>query len=166
MKNRANWFVILIALVAVVLSATGCASTPPPEPIPLPVSAAADSALRVPCEAAIRSAAAAGRRVYREKEVNSPVALIWENRGPTYPGESGTIEVELVVDSAGHADMATVRPLRPAPRALFATVREFYPTARFKPARVGGIPVTQCAQQKFVFDSRTSLGGPLLVSPR
>jgi hypothetical protein len=166
MKTRAKWFVVLLALVAVVLLATECGSAPPPEPVPLPVSVSADSALRVPCEAAIRSAATVGRRVYREKEVNSPVALIMDNRGPTHPGESGTIEVELVVDSAGRADMATVRPLRPASNALLAAVREFYPTAKFKPGRVAGIPVAVCAQQKFVFASHKDWGRPDPASRR
>jgi len=166
MKTRAKWFLMLLALVAVVLLATECGSAPPPGPVPVPVSAAADSALRVPCEAAIRNAAMVGRRLYREEELSSAVVLIRENQGPTYPGESVTIEVEFVVDSAGRVDMATVRPLRPASKALLAAVREFYPTAKFKPGRVGGIPVAVCAQQKIEVADHESRGRRYPASAR
>ena len=123
---------------------TGCASGPTPEPVPLPVSAEADSTLRVPCQAAIRRAAAAGQRVYLEKEVEAPAELIWEGRGPKYTGEVGTIHVEFVVDSTGRVDMTTLRPLTQASSTLFRSVRVFMSTAKFAPALIGGSPVSQC----------------------
>jgi hypothetical protein len=129
---------------------TGCASGPPPEPTPLPVSGEADSTLRVPCEAAIRKAAAGGQRVYRETEVAPAAELIWEGRGPKYPGEIGTVHVEFVVDSTGRVDMATLRPLTPASPALFRSVRVFMATAKFAPALIGERPVSQCRK----FDSQ------------
>jgi hypothetical protein len=128
----------------------GCASVPPPEPTPLPVSAEADSTLRVPCEAAIREAAASGQRVYRENEVEPAAELIWEGRGPKYPGEIGTVHVEFVVDSTGRVDMATLRPLTPASPTLFRSVRVFMATAKFAPALIGERPVSQCRK----FDSQ------------
>jgi hypothetical protein len=140
-------------LTAVVfwIATAACASNSPPKPIPLAVSAEADSALRVPCEATIRGAATLGRRVYREKEADTAASLIFENRGPKYPGESGTVETEFVVDSAGRADMATLRPLLPASAVLFASIRDFLPSAKFKPARIHGLPVNQCVNERFEF---------------
>jgi hypothetical protein len=154
MTKRANRLTVSVVLTTclVEFAVTGCASTPPTvEPIPLAVSAEADSALREPCAATIRGAALAGRRVYREKEVDSAANLIFENRGPKYPGVSGELRVEYVVDSSGHADMTTLRPVVPADQALFVSARNFLPSASFKPARLSGHPVAQCVLQSFQF---------------
>lgn len=153
MTNRANRAGITIAPLAALswVVITACASGPAPEPTPLPVSAEADSALRVPCEAAVRKSAVGGQRVYRDKEVDSPTDLIWEGRGPKYPGETGSVRVEFVVDSSGRVDMATLRPLAPASSALFGSVRTFMATARFEPAGIAGLPVAQCRTYDALF---------------
>ena len=153
MRERANRLAVSIAMTTAVLcvAAMGCASAAPAKPIPLAVSAEADSALREPCAATIRGAELAGRRVYREKEVDSAADLIFENRGPKYPGVSGDVRVEYVVDSSGHADMATLRPVVPVNPDLFVSVRNYLPSAKLKPARLGGHPVAQCVIQSFQF---------------
>jgi len=160
--KRANRLGISIAPLAAPLwfAITGCASGPPPEPTPLPVSAEADSTLRVPCEAAIRKAAAGGQRVYRENEVEPAAELIWEGRGPKYPGEIGTLQVEFVVDSTGRVDMTTLRPLTPASPNLFRSVRVFMATARFAPALIGERPVSQCRKFESQFVAPSVIRGP------
>jgi hypothetical protein len=165
--KRATCFAMFAAPTAALLwlAAPGCASSPPlpPEPIPPPISAELDSGLRMPCEGTIRHAAATGERVYREKEVDSAADMIWEKRGPKSPhGATGTVKIEFVVDSAGRADMRTLRPLLPAYPDLFVSVRTFLPSAKYKPARVGGHPVAQCVNQTFVFEFR----GPINADNR
>jgi len=136
-------------------TAGGCAGAPAAAPLPMPVSAEADSALRVPCEATIRRAATSGRRVYREAEVVKPAELVFENRGPRHPepGGGATIKVEFVIDSVGRADMATFRPLRPAPTDYLRSVWEFVQSSKFTPARIGTRAVAQCGLQSFDFRS-------------
>ena len=162
MTKRANRLGISTTPLAALLwiAAAGCASGPPPEPTPLPVSAESDPTLRVPCEAALRKAAAGGQRVYLEKDVESPAELIWKGRGPRYSGEVGTIHVELVVDSTGRVDMTTLRPLTPASPVLFGSVRTFMATATFAPALIGGRAVSLCRTFESQFVAPSVIRGP------
>jgi hypothetical protein len=126
-------------------------------PLPAPLSAEPDSAFRIPCELAVRRAAAAGRHIYRESEVSDHVELVLVNhRGPAYPNEKteaipATIPIEVVVDSTGIADLSTFRPVEASPPEFLVSVRAFLSTAAFEPARVAGHPVAQCTKQTFQF---------------
>jgi len=64
-----------------------------------------------------------------------------------------TIKVEFVIDSVGRADMATFRPLRPAPTDYLRSVWEFVQSSKFTPARIGTRAVAQCGLQSFDFRS-------------
>jgi hypothetical protein len=128
----------------------------------MPVSAETDSLSRIPCEATISHEAIAGRRVYRESEVDQKPELIFENRGPKFPNkpQPGTdVLVEFVVDSAGRADMTRFRPLYPVAADFLASVMDFLPSAKFKAGRLAGRPVAVCAKQTFQFRMAT---GPTL----
>ena len=129
----------------------------PVPPLPAPLSAEVDSASRIPCNLIIESAAAAGKRVYRKSEVDSSAELVLVNhRGPEYPNERteavpATVTVQLVIDSSGVADLSTFRPVETGLPEFVFSVREFLRTATYKPARVGGHHVAECALQTFQF---------------
>jgi len=125
-----------------------------PRILPIPVSAETDSLSRTPCEATISHEAVAGRRVYRESEVDQKPELIFENRGPKFPNkpQPGTdVRVEFVVDSVGRADMRTFRPLYPVAADFLESVMDFLPTAKFKIGLLTGRAVAVCATQTFQF---------------
>jgi hypothetical protein len=133
--------------------AVACAPSVP-RILPNPVSAETDSLARTPCEATIRDEAVAGRRVYRESEVDQKPELIFEHRGPKFPNEPqpGTdVRVEFVVDPSGRADMSTFRPLYPVPADFLESVMDFMPTAKFKVGLLAGRAVAVCALQTFQF---------------
>jgi len=152
-----------VAVLFAMASATAgsCASVPPRERLPPSASADPSPTSYVPCDAAIRRAAVAGLRVFRETEVGEPAALIFENRGPKYPpsfemtGTAASVETEFVVDSTGRADMTTFGLLQPVPASFVESVRDFLLTARFTLARVGGHPVAMCVKQRFEFRTRS-----------
>lgn len=149
--DRERWLVIFAAAIA--------CSHPrvPVPPVPAPLSAEVDSASRIPCSLIVHRAATAGKRVYRESEVDSSAELVLVNhRGPEYPNERteaipATVTVRLVIDSSGVADLSTFRPVETAPPDFVLSVREFLRTATYKPARVGGHHVAECALQTFQF---------------
>jgi len=103
----------------------------------------------------IRRAAATGRRIYRFSEVTTPADLILEHQGPKYPdpetGQSATVQAEFLVDSLGRPDVTTFRPLRPVPANFLQSVLNYLPQSKYKPARIAGHPVAQCALQSFEF---------------
>lgn len=132
---------------------TACSHAPIPG-LASPISAEPDSALRVACEVTISREAAAGRRVYRESEVEQKADMILENRWPHFPNPPQpptTVEVEFVIDSSGRADMETLRPVLPAPADFFQSVADYLSKAKFHAARVAGHPVRMCVRQTFQF---------------
>ena len=131
----------------------------------MPIQPAARSAAQAACDKVINRAASSGQRVFRESEVATPAELIFENRGPRYPGtrepasggaaptppEAATVRSVFVVDSTGHADVTTFQSIEPVPDKFLRSVQAYLPTARFKPARIAEGAVAQCVVQSFVF---------------
>lgn len=78
-------------------------------------------------------------------------------------GVSGGVLLQFIVDTAGRADLSTVKDLWPPSRPrLTGQKRQYYesfrraivralPDARFKPARIGGCRVRQLVQMPFGF---------------
>jgi hypothetical protein len=94
----------------------------------------------------MRGAASAGQKIYGAKEVDTSANLIWTGRGPKHPGADGDISVQIVVDSSGVPDLATVRPVTPSSPALYASVVRFLSSAKYKPARIGAHAVIECLE--------------------
>lgn len=130
-----------------------------------PVTAQDSLASRVGCDSIVGHAAQAGQHVYRESEVQGPAELIFEGRGPKYPDgwepanarsdhdtrEGATVRTVFVVDSTGHADTTTFRPISTAPDKFLKSVKTYLATARYKPAHVAAGAAAQCVNQLFVF---------------
>lgn len=96
---------------------------------------------------------------YRRHEVDQPAASIPGQPGPRYPEAllrgrvEGRVRVRFVVGTDGRADGV--------PEILFATrpefaesVRAWLAKARYRPASISGIPVSQLVEQEFVFELR------------
>ena len=147
----------IVFLVAALSSSQACTARQAPE-LATPESAESVSASSALCDDIIRLAAAAGQHVFRESEVDAPANPIFENRGPKHPGtqESATVQTEFVVDSTGRADLKTFQSLRPETDIFLRSIRRYLPSARYKPARIGGRAVAQCVKQTFVFVSDTN----------
>ena len=143
-----------IVLLAVAwTSVQACGPVRAPEPPATPIRAQDTSASRMACDTIIRLAAAAGKHIYRDSEVEVPANLIFENRGPKHPDtrESATVQADFMVDSTGTPDAATFHSIRPVADKYLLSVRDYLPNARYKPARIGGRAVSQCVNQTFEF---------------
>ncbi len=79
---------------------------------------------------------------------------------PRYPdalrarGADGAVLARYVVDSAGRVRDATVEIVEATDPLLAASVRSALRAARFRPAEVGGRPVAQLVEQRFLFALR------------
>ncbi|MEO8193250.1 MAG: TonB family protein [Gemmatimonadales bacterium] len=90
-------------------------------------------------------------------EVDFEVVAIAGTVRPRYPdmlrsaGTEGQVIAQFVVNEKGRADRNTFRVVS-STHALFAdAVSRALPQMRFKPASIGGKPVSQLVQQLFVF---------------
>ena len=107
-----------------------------------------------------------GRVVYREKQVEHPVALR-TMRPPPYPEElkrrnvEGEVLMHFVVDTAGRAIPGTLRVLRANHPLFVDAVRASVVSAHFVPASIGGRPVAQLVQQPFYFRLSHDVGPPV-----
>jgi TonB family protein len=108
--------------------------------------------------------------VFSIAEVDEQVSIDPASAAPVYPpalqklGIEGSVMVRYVVDSLGHADMATLQIVR-ATRVEFAiAVREALPLMRFTPARMGPKAVPQLVEQPFNF--RIQKPDTLAVAPK
>jgi TonB family protein len=109
-----------------------------------------------------------GRRVYRERQVEHPVALRMM-LPPRFPEElkrrsfEGEVLIQFVVDTSGRAIPGTLRALRADHPLFLAAVRTSVEAARFAPATIGGRPVAQLVQQPFQFTLTRDTGVADLV---
>lgn len=94
---------------------------------------------------------------YLEAEVDDPVAII-SNPKPRYPpvmqqaGIAGSVDVQYVVDTKGHAEPSSWKVLKSTNKAFEEPAREAIMKAVFKPAKIRGQPVRQLVQQRISFN--------------
>lgn len=93
---------------------------------------------------------------YFEFEVDEPVSPA-NNVTPTYPsrlhaaGVQGQIVLQFVVDTAGRAELATMKAIEATHDEFVAPVRDALPRMRFRPAVLDGRRVRQLVQMAFAF---------------
>lgn len=94
---------------------------------------------------------------YLEAEVDDPVNPINIPK-PRYPpvmqqaGIAGSVDVQYVVDTTGHAERSSWKVLRSTNKAFEEPAREAIMKGVFKPARIRGKAVRQLVQQKISFN--------------
>jgi protein TonB len=99
-------------------------------------------------------------RPLTEIEVDSVAALDPTAVGPDYPTRmlekniEGMVLAQFVVDSLGHADIATFKLLEPAEPDFVLAVKAALPRMKYRPASLGGRAVSQLVQQPFGFRIR------------
>jgi outer membrane biosynthesis protein TonB len=90
-------------------------------------------------------------------EVDVEVVAIAGTVRPQYPeflrssGTQGQVIAQFVVNEKGRADPETFRVLSTTHPLFTGAVNRALPYMRFKPATIGGKPVSQLVQQLFVF---------------
>ncbi|HEY8164371.1 MAG TPA: energy transducer TonB [Gemmatimonadaceae bacterium] len=98
-----------------------------------------------------------GPRSYGAWEVEVEVVAIASSIRPQYPdplrssGVEGQVVAEFVVNEKGRADRESLRILSSTHKLFADAVSRALPQMRFKPAKIGGKPVSQLVQQAFVF---------------
>jgi hypothetical protein len=98
---------------------------------------------------------------YFEFQVDRPARPTGGSGGPIYPktlrsqGVSGCVIAQFVIEADGRVNPATLEVLRASHIEFVQAVRESLPTMHFAPARLGGRPVRQIAQQPFMFRIET-----------
>ena len=79
------------------------------------------------------------------------------NTPPPYPSVlrssnlEGQVVAKFVIDTNGHAEMATFQVLQSAHELFSSSVRRHLPSMRFIPAQVGSRKVRQLVQMPFTF---------------
>lgn len=95
--------------------------------------------------------------VIGEATVDEPVRVRVESV-PRYPAQlratrvGGIVEMEFVVDTTGHADLATVRVISSSDERFTAAVRSALRNARFAPGRYQGHPVRTLVRRAYRFE--------------
>ena len=90
-------------------------------------------------------------------EVDVEVVAIASTVRPQYPemlrssGTEGQVIAQFVVNEKGRADGKTFHVLSSTNPLFSESVKRALPQMRFKPAMIGGKPVSQLVQQQFVF---------------
>ena len=90
-------------------------------------------------------------------EVDEEVVVVSGTVRPQYPdmlrsaGTEGQVIAQFVVNEKGRADRKTFRVVSSTHQLFSDAVSRALPQMRFKPAKIGGKPVSQLVQQLFVF---------------
>ena len=90
-------------------------------------------------------------------EVDVEVVAIASTVRPQYPdmlrssGTEGQVIAQFVVNEKGRADRKTFKVVSSTHQLFSDAVSRALPQMRFKPAKIGGKPVSQLVQQLFVF---------------
>lgn len=127
---------------------------------------ATGSALDADAELAAMNALLAS--AYQIVEVDSAAERDPTSAAPAYPpalesrGIEGHVIVRFVVDSTGLVDMASVMTVESTAPEFDRAVRAAMPGMRFRPAKVGGRPVRQLAEQLFRFEVAPRAADPAL----
>ena len=96
-------------------------------------------------------------KIFSEIEVDLAVERDPSSEGPTYPDSllkaqvEGAARVTFVVDSTGHAEVASFGVLESNESAFSEAVRMALPRMKFRPASIGEKRVSQHVEQTFVF---------------
>lgn len=95
--------------------------------------------------------------VMTELQVDSVAVRYEDSAAPPYPESmlrrrmEGTVVVQYVVDTVGHADTATFQVLFSSHKDFTQSVKSTLPKMRFRPAVMGSQRVKQLVQQPFSF---------------
>ncbi len=98
-----------------------------------------------------------GDSVMTELQVDTVAVRYEDSAAPPYPETmlrkriEGTVVVQYVVDTAGHADTASFQILFASHRDFAQSVKTTLPQMRFRPAVMGSQRVKQLVQQPFTF---------------
>jgi hypothetical protein len=118
----------------------------------LALSACASAGAKAPCTIAPRDSVYVGREpVYEECAVDKKVKLMTTDLAPEYrptgvPSASRgclNADVQFVVDTLGHPEMATIRVLKTNEPAYAEAVLALVPRLKYDPAMIAGRPVRQ-----------------------
>ncbi len=107
--------------------------------------------------AATNLAAGGAPGAFNSFEVDIEVVAIASTVRPQYPemlrsaGKEGQVIAQFVVNEKGRADRKTFKVVSSTHTQFSDAVSRALPQMRFKPARIGGKPVSQLVQQLFVF---------------
>jgi len=121
-------------------------------------AARATSSADISLDAFSAGASAEVSNVFQVVEVDSAAEREPDSAAPTYPpdlmtaGVEGWAAVRFVVDTNGRVDIATVQSIGFTSPEFHRAVREALPKMKFRPARIGGKPVRQLAEQLFKFE--------------
>lgn len=133
-------------------------------PVELPLADPSQGVVGPPVQAGLETPAAVGdgqvgrAGPYEVGEVEVPAAPLSKS-GPAYPdrairlGLSGMVTARFIVAADGRVETEVVI-LESTSAEFTSAVRDFLRRARYRAARVGGQPVRQLVEQRFVFELR------------
>jgi protein TonB len=124
--------------------------TPPPDPNARPTT-------ELETGATTNLAAGGTPGAFNAFEVDVEVVAIAGSIRPRYPeplratGTEGQVIAQFIVDEKGRANRESFKVLSSTHKLFTDAVSRALPEMRFRPAKIGGKPVSQLVQQLFVF---------------